>query len=122
MPTDMKSLVFLNLFYAFCGLLLFFIKMGQGGRFGWYFMIGIIYILSFLSLQHRIIKDMKLFVIFLSFVLFYRITDAWAFNLTPYKTFFTNGYPSGDNYIYEKYEYDGKYKNDKLYRDPWVLW
>lgn len=120
-PTDRKSLIFFNILYGFCSILLLFMRMGQGGRFGWYFMIGIIYVLTYLGTRKTLIKDMKLFVIFVCFVLFYRITNAWAFNLTPYKTFLTDGYPSGERYIYEKYEYDDKYTNDKFYRPAFIL-
>ena len=38
------------------------------------------------------------------------------FNLTPYKTFLSDGFPSGDRWIYDKYEYDANYTTDKLYR------
>ena len=120
-PTDRRSLVFFNLLYGFCAILLLFMRMGQGGRFGWYFMIGIIYVLSYLSVKRGIIKDMKLFVILLCFALFFRITNEWAFNLTPYKTFLSNGYPCGERYIYEKYEYDGNYTKDKFYRPVFIL-
>ena len=122
LPTDKKSLVFINTLYVFCAILLFFMRMGQGGRFGWYYMIGIIYVLSYLSVNRMIIKDMKQFVVLVCFVLFYRITSGWNSLIVPYKTFLTNGYPGGDRHMYEKFEYDHNYTKDKFYRDPWVLW
>lgn len=121
-PRDKNSNVFFNILYAFCAILLFFMRMGQGGRFGWYFMIGIIYVLSYLSVKRVIIKDIKMFVVIVCFVLFYRITSGWEGLIVPYKTFLTNGYPGGQRSIYEKFEYDHNYTKDKLYRDPWVLW
>lgn len=121
LPNDKSSLVFFNIFYAFCAILLLFMRMGQGGRFGWYYMIGVIYVLNHFVTYNQLIKDMKLFVVGLSFLLFYRVTNAWAFNLTPYKTFLTNGYPSGERYIYEKYEYDLKYTSNKFYRRAFIL-
>ena len=36
-------------------------------------------------------------------------------NLYPYKTFFTNGFRSGD-YSWENYEYNHEYDNDKFCR------
>lgn len=120
-PADRKSLIFFNILYGFCAILLLFMRMGQGGRIGWYFMIGIIYVLTYFGNYSVLIKDMKLFVILLCFVLFFRITNGWAFNLTPYKTFLTNGYPCGERYIYNKYEYDGNYTNNKFYRPVFIL-
>lgn len=120
-PTDRKSLVFFNILYGFCAILLLFMRMGQGGRIGWYFMIGIVYVLTYFGTVKSTIKDIKSFIIFVCFVLFFRITSGWAFNLTPYKTFLTNGFPSGERYIYNRFEYDEKYTEDKLYRPPFIL-
>ncbi len=116
------EITFSNIYVVFCGVLLMFLRFGQGGRFGWYYMIGIIYIFSRLSTLRKSTKWNKVFVFVLSTLLFVRITSLWAFNLTPYKTFFSNGYPSGETYIYWNWEYDYNYTKDKLYRDPWILW
>ena len=115
-PKTPKDLTFLNMFIVFCGILVAFARFGQGGRFGWFYFIGLIYTLSALSTRIHSYKWMKTFVIFLCFVLFTRVLRSWAFNLTPYKTFLTNGYPSGVYEIYEENEYDVNYTNDKLYR------
>ena len=72
--------------------------------------------LTILSDNPKSLKGMKLFVIIVCFALFYRIANAWAFNLTPYKTFLTNGTTAGDNAIYEDWEYDRDYTINKLYR------
>lgn len=117
-----KDIVFINIYIAFSGVLLLFLKFGQGGRFGWYYMLGIIYVFSKLCFLRKYRKRNKIFVFVLCTILFVRITSLWAFNLTPYKTFFSNGYPSGETYIYWNWEYDYNYSKDKLYRDPWILW
>ncbi len=121
LPDDKKTGVLVNAFLFFCGILLVFVRFGQGGRFGWYFMIGIIYVLSTVAANKRF-AEARLTVLLVSFALFARITYEWAFNLTPYKTFLTNGYPSGERNIYDRFEYDERYTEDKLYRDPWLLW
>lgn len=111
-----KEIVFFNLSIIFCAILLVFIRFGQGGRFGWYYMIGLIYMLTRLATHPKAFSWMKTLVITISFLLFTRITFLWAFNLTPYKTFLTNGLPSGEYYIYEKWEYDSHYTDNKFYR------
>ncbi len=111
-----KELVFFNMSLVFCAILIFFIRFGQGGRFGWYFMIGLIYTLTRLSVHPKALNWMKPLIITVCFLLFSRITIAWSFNLTPYKTFLTNGVPSGASYIYQRWEYDTRYTDNKLYR------
>ena len=56
-----------------------------------------------------------------SFFLFFRILDAWSFNLTPYKTFLTPGHTAAE-FIYEEYEYDTNYDYDKFYRPAFRFW
>ena len=111
-----KHLVFLNLSIIFCGILLIFIRFGQGGRFGWYFFFGLIYTLTVLASQSRLFAFNKPVVLLLSVLLYVRITYSWAFNLTPYKTFLTDGVPSGESWIYEMFEYDERYSDDKFIR------
>ena len=112
---DKKSLVMFNMSLVFCAILLIFIRFGQGGRFGWYYMFGLIYTLSYLCNHRDAFKWMKPCTLVLSLVLFVRVTFAWAILLYPYKTFLTNGYPSS-MHIYEQYEYDAFYTENKLYR------
>lgn len=114
-PRDKVTMTYVNISYIFCATLLIFMRFGQGGRIGWFFMIGFIYCLSLFATMKRQIGDMKLFVVLLSMFLFLRITNAWSVMLTPYKTFLTNGEPSS-KYIYERYEYDEHYTEDKFYR------
>lgn len=116
--SDKKSLTFLNMTIAFCSVLFIFIRFGQGGRLGWYFLLGCIYIFTQIANKAKTNGLVTSFIIFLHFILFFRITSAWAFNLTPYKTFLEDGVPSGAYYIYNKWEYDRTYTKDKLYRKP----
>lgn len=114
-PRDKVTMTYVNISYIFCATLLIFMRFGQGGRIGWFFMIGFIYCLSLFATMKRQIGDMKLFVVLLSMFLFLRITNGWSSLLQPYKTFLTNGVPSA-KVIYDNYEYDVKYTDDKFYR------
>lgn len=116
LPVNRKTEMFLNILFFYFGLLLMFIRFGQGGRFGWYMIIAIIYLFTEISINKRTHHVTRNIIVFLCFILFYRITTLWAFNLTPYKTFLTNGYPSGEEYIYERWEYDERYTSNKFYR------
>ncbi|MDD7273537.1 MAG: EpsG family protein [Prevotella sp.] len=111
-----KNLIFLNMSFVFCGILLFFMQFGQGGRLGWYYILGIIYTLSNLCYGKNVLVWMRPLIITVNFLLFVRMTTAWTFNLSPYKTFLTNGEPSGEPYIYRTYEYDINYTENKFYK------
>ncbi|MDU5344409.1 MAG: EpsG family protein, partial [Prevotella bivia] len=113
---EKQTLVFLNMSYVFCALLLLFMRFGQGGRLGWYFMPGIIYMTTYLCNRKDVAKWLKPAMILLFFGLFFRITLAWCALNVPYKTFLTNGQPAGDGSTYEKYEYDERYTIDKFFR------
>ncbi|KGF20262.1 membrane protein [Prevotella bivia DNF00188] len=113
---EKQTLVFLNMSYVFCALLLLFMRFGQGGRFGWYFMPGIIYMITYLCNRKDVAKWLKPAMILLFFGLFFRITLAWCALNVPYKTFLTNGQPAGDGSTYENNEYDERYTIDKFFR------
>lgn len=113
---DAITNTFLNMSFLYFGVLLVFIRFGQGGRFGWFFIIAIIYLFTNITTGRNVLKGARELVVVLCFILFYRIAINWSFNLTPYETFLTPGYPSGDRYIYEKWEYDQSYVEDKFYR------
>lgn len=118
---DKKDLVFLNMCYAFCGILFVFMRFGQGGRFGWPFFIGLFYIFTKLCNIRHSFSWMRPSVIMLCFVLFMRITYFWGNTiLMPYKTFLTDGIPSAPN-VYERFEYDVRYTNDKFYRPAFTF-
>lgn len=74
---EKQTLVFLNMSYVFCALLLLFMRFGQGGRLGWYFMPGIIYMTTYLCNRKDVAKWLKPAMILLFFGLFFRITLAW---------------------------------------------
>lgn len=118
--TDRKTLTFLNMCYALCGILLIFMRFGQGGRFTWPFFFGLFYILPLIISQKARIKNLKAILIGICFLLFMRITISWGDLLYPYKTFLTNGIPSSYS-IYSKYEYDDHYTINKLYRPAITL-
>lgn len=111
-----QTLTFLNMTVVFCAVMLFFMRFGQGGRFGWPFFFGIFYILPYIANLRGSASWVRPFVIVVCFALFARITVSWNTLNIPYKTFLTNGEPSGNGDIYHKYEYDYNYTTDKLYR------
>ncbi len=111
-----KDVFFYNMGLMYCAVLLSLIRSGNTGRLGWFYMFGLIYTLSSIARSSDVRIHLRTFVIALSFIMFFRITYQWDFNLSPYKTFLTDGYPCGIREIYETYEYDDSYTFDKLYR------
>lgn len=114
--SDKKTITFLNMTFVLCGLLLIFMRFGQGGRMGWFFLIGVFYMLPYLSNQKNAFTWMKPLVILLSFILFMRMTISWEPLNVPYKTFLTPGEPAGDGSTFTVYEYDFEYVKNKFYR------
>ena len=113
--TDKRQIVLLNVALTFCAILLLFIRSENGGRLGWFFIMGLIATLTTVLIQHR--KDIfnKTLIYAVIIFLYFRIVTLWGIFLYPYKTFFTNGVREGDR-IYEKFEYDANYTKDKFYR------
>lgn len=114
-PQKPLNLVLLNMGLIFCAILLLFIKSENGGRLGWYYMIGIIATITYLATRAKKITYLGATMLFVSFLLYLRIVYSWGILISPYKTFFTNGIREGD-YIEEKYEYDHNYDLDKFYK------
>jgi hypothetical protein len=114
-PDKPINIVLLNMSIFFCGILLFFIKSLNGGRLGWYYVIGVISTLTYISTYIRKFTQTGLFLIIVSLLLYIRILFAWGISLYPYKTFFTNGTRQGD-FIYDQYEYDANYATNKFYK------
>jgi len=112
---EKKDLVMLNLSLLFCAVLLFFVRSENGGRLGWYYMIGVFCTMSNLCVKRKRVLPQGIIMIILSFVLYFRVLNAWSFNLTPYKTFLTPGHTAAE-WIYDRYEYDYNYDKDKFYR------
>lgn len=112
-----KNIVMLNMALIFCAILLLFVRSENGGRIGWFYMIGVMCTMSNICID---IKNKRMltngaFMMVVAFFLFYRVLDAWAFNMTPYKTFLTRGHTAAE-WIYEDFEYDPSYDIDKFYR------
>ncbi len=114
--TDKRTLTFLNMTIGLCFILLFFMRFGQGGRFAWPFYIGVFYMIPYVISKQKSSVWMTPMVIVLFSLLFVRITIAWESLNVPYKTFLTDGIPAGDGKIFNKYEYDLNYVDDKFYR------
>lgn len=114
-PITKKDTVMLNALLGFCAILLLFVQSLNGGRLGWFYMIGVIVTLSTICNGLKEKSQTKGLVLLMSFILFTRIVFQWGYMLSPYKTFFSNGIRDYDP-IYEKYEYDENYKVDKFYR------
>ena len=110
-----KNIVLLNTSLSFCAILLLFVQSLNGGRLGWYYLIGVISTLSLIANNIKSNNLTRKIIPIICFLLFFRIVYYWGFLLSPYKTFFTNGVREYDP-IYEKYEYDEKYSIDKFYR------
>ena len=113
---DKRTLTFLNMTIGLCLILLFFMRFGQGGRFGWPFYIGVFYMIPYSISKNKSSILLNPMVLVLFTLLFARITIAWESLNVPYTTFLTNGMPAGDGTIFDRYEYDLDYVNNKFYR------
>lgn len=119
--TTRRNLVFLNMAWCFCALLLLFILSSDGGRVAWFFTLGIIYTVTLVCSTQRLHTRIKNafgpLMVAVMLALYVRVYFAWQNynNLYPYKTFLTNGYRVPD-YSWERYEYDHGYDQDKFYR------
>lgn len=112
---DKQMVTLTNMALIFCAILLVFVCSDNGGRLGWYYMMGVIATLTNLANKEDRINYYGAGLIALCAVLYLRIVLAWGVQLSPYKTFFSDGHREGD-FIYEIYEYDEQYDLDKLYR------
>ena len=116
-----QDIVLLNMSLFFCGILLLFCMNTQGGRLSWFYMIGLIATLTRVFKSKKPLSNDSIVIMAISLLLYTRIVFSWGVLLLPYKTFLTNGVRAND-FIWENYEYDHNYDENKLYRDPWVLW
>ena len=114
--TDKRTLTFLNMTIGLCFILLFFMRFGQGGRFACPFYIGGFYMIPYLVSKNKTSLPLTSIVLVVFSLLFIRISIAWESLDVPYTTFLTNGMPAGDGKIFNKYEYDLNYVDDKFYR------
>jgi len=112
---DPKQGILVNIAFIFCCVLMFFVRSENGGRIGWIFMIGVIATLSNLATNRRDFTAYNIAAFVMFTLLYLRVLTAWGGLLSPYKSFFTDGHRPGDQ-IYQVYEYDPKYDDDKFYR------
>lgn len=117
-PKTPARIVMMNMALLFCAVLLIFSRSLNGGRLGWYYLIGMISTLSLIVPNAKRIRDQYLVLAIFSCFLYLRILlFAWGplGTLYPYKSFFTNGVRKGD-WVHDKWEYDQDYDRDKFYR------
>ena len=114
-PDTEKDSVLLNVMLGFCAILLLFVQSLNGGRLGWYYLIGVIATLSTICNDMHVSRSTKILVLAICFGLFARIVMQWGYLLSPYKTFFTNGVRDYDP-VYDRFEYDSRYAVDKFYK------
>ena len=117
-PKTPARIVMMNMALLFCAVLLIFSRSLNGGRLGWYYLIGLISTLSFIVPNPKRITGQYLVLATFSSFLYLRILlFAWGplGTLYPYKSFFTNGVRKGD-WVHDKWEYDQDYDRDKFYR------
>lgn len=112
---DDRELMMLNIALIFCAILLVFVRSENGGRLSWFFMIGVFCTMSNISVNQNRVQSYGTLLVVMSFFLFFRILNAWGVQVTPYKSFMTDGVRIGDT-IHDKYEYDNNYDADKFYR------
>lgn len=111
-----KDVFFYNMGLMYCAVLLALCRFGSTGRLGWYYVFGLIYTFSVIGMRADYRALTRVFIIVLSFAMFFRITYSWNFNLSPYKTFLTDGYPCGIREIYNENEYHPEYTGHKFFR------
>jgi len=112
---DNTGVMMLNIALIFCAILLVFVRSENGGRLSWFFMIGVFCTMSNVCINGNRLFSHGTMMLVVAFFLFYRVMDAWSFNMCPYKTFLTPGHTAAE-WIYQDYEYDRYYDVDKFYR------
>lgn len=119
-----QNLIFLNMAWAFCAVLLLFVRSLDGGRVAWFFTFGIVYTITLIATTYqangRIFRKngVAALVIVVMLVLYMRVYTNWQYqedSLYPYKTFLSDGRRYPDR-IADKFEYDSDYNQDKFYR------
>ena len=117
-PSNSKGILLLNMSLIFCAILLFFIRSLNGGRLTWYYWIGMISTLTTICTKRKKVTQHGILVIAICVALFLRMLTGWGSYgqvFYPYKTFLTPGHRVGD-IVWDEYEYDQRYDNDKFYR------
>ena len=109
------SLCMMNIALAFVFILCFFVRFLDGGRMSWYFLIGVVCTMAEIMAKDRRKGDIRKMITLVAVLLYLRILWGWGIQLRPYKSFLTDGVRTEDA-IWERYEYDHHYDDDKLYR------
>lgn len=111
-----KEIVLLNMAFLFCVILLLFVRSENGGRIAWIYMMGMIASITHISThpQYRDVAFTGILLVMFT-VLFLRILVLWDYRISPYKSFFSDGFRENDR-IHEIYEYDPHYELDKFYK------
>lgn len=111
-----KEIVLLNMALLFCAILLVFVRSENGGRIAWIYMMGMIASITHISThpQYRDVAFTGILLVMFT-VLFLRILVLWDYRISPYKSFFSDGFRENDR-IHEIYEYDPQYDLDKFYK------
>lgn len=112
---DKVSTCMLNIALLFIFMLTFFVRFYDGGRMSWFFMIGIAVTTAQIATRDDTKALFKIIMLSVATLLYFRILMGWGNILMPYKSFLSDDVRSGD-VIWEKYEYDHNYDDDKLYR------
>ena len=120
-PEGEEHLVYLNGALMFCIILLVFLHSSNAGRQSWYYMLGMVFTLSFLSGQEDSFDNYSRLIYLLVTVLFIRFVVNWGVLISPYKTFLTEGHRQNDP-VYLEFEYDDKYNEDKFYRPAFSIY
>lgn len=111
-----QHIVLLNMALLFCAMLLLFVRSENGGRVSWHFMMGVIASITYIATSPQNKSGtLASVLIVMCCLLFMRILVTWGIQISPYKTFFTNGHREGD-IIYQMYEYDRQYDINKFYK------
>ena len=116
-PNERRLIVMQNMAFGFMVIMLVFVRSTNGGRIAWFYSLGIISSLTALATSERKVVNIGMLVIVLNFGLYWRILTGWGSIgvFYPYKTFLTPGHRPGDH-VWEEYEYDEGYDDDKFYR------
>lgn len=121
-----RNIIFLNMAWCFCAILLLFIRSSDGGRVAWFFTIGIIYTVSLIcttdNFHAKVKNGFGMLIIAVMLALYLRVYNSWQVynNLYPYKTFLTDGHRYPD-YSWQRFEYDHRYDKDKFHKPAFRL-
>ena len=119
-PEDREHITYLNAALMFCFILFAFIQSSNSGRQSWYYIMGMIYTLSFLATQGEGFDQYAKMLYLVATLLFLRFVFNWGILISPYKTFLTKGHRQNDP-VFQSFEYDEKYDDNKFYRPAFEI-